>query len=121
VPDLGGTQRLPRIVGLGKAKELIFTGDMINAQEALQINLVNKVVSAKELISTAWALAQKIAQGPSIAIGLAKQAINKSLDIDLKTGLSYELYIQSICLKTDDSKEGINAFLEKRAPDFKGK
>ncbi|MHC1585467.1 MAG: enoyl-CoA hydratase/isomerase family protein [Candidatus Syntropharchaeia archaeon] len=121
IPDLGGTQRLPRIVGVGKAKELIFTGKMIDAEEAEKIGLVNEVVPPDELESHAEELAKTLAKGPSIAIGLAKIAINKGLGTDLRSGLEYEVYGQSICLQTEDQKEGVSAFLEKREPVFKGK
>jgi len=120
MPDLGGTQRLPRVVGVAKAKELIFTGDHVNAQEAYRIGMVNKVVAVDELLPAAETLAKRLAAGPSVAIGMAKRAINKGLDVDLQSGLEYEVYGQSICLQTADVKEGVAAFLEKREPKFKG-
>ncbi|MFC1968136.1 enoyl-CoA hydratase/isomerase family protein [Chloroflexota bacterium] len=121
VPDQGATQRLPRLVGVGKAKELIFTGDPINAREAERIGLVNKTVPAEELVATARDLARKLASGASVAIGLSKRAINKGLDTDLRSGLEYEIYGQTLCLQTEDRKEGVKAFLEKREPQFKGR
>lgn len=121
VPDMGGTQRLPRIVGVGKAKELIFTGKMIDAKEAERIRLVNKVVPKDKLMDEARAFALRLAKGPTVAIGLAKIAINKGLGTDIKTGLEYEVHAQSICFQTEDVEEGIKAFLERREPKFKGR
>ncbi|MDF2957989.1 MAG: Enoyl-CoA hydratase/carnithine racemase [Candidatus Alkanophagales archaeon MCA70_species_1] len=121
VPDMGGTQRLPRIVGVGKAKELIFTGEMIDAKEAERIGLVNKVVPKDKLMDETRAFALRLAKGPTVAIGLAKIAINKGLGTDIKTGLEYEVHAQSICIQTEDVEEGIKAFLERREPKFKGR
>ncbi|MDY6842942.1 MAG: enoyl-CoA hydratase [Thermodesulfobacteriota bacterium] len=121
IPDLGGTQRLPKIVGIAKAKELIFTGDRIDAQEALRIGLVNKVVPTEELLPCSEELAKRLARGPSLAIGLAKLAINKGISMDVKTGLDYEVYGQSVCVQSEDNREGVKAFIEKREPQFKGK
>lgn len=120
VPDMGGTQRLPRLVGVAKAKELIFTGDRIDAMEAGRIGLVNKVVPKEELQSEAMNLAQKLAKGPSVAIGLAKIAINKGMEGDSRTGMEYEAHAQSLCVQTKDVMEGVTARLEKRPPQFKG-
>ena len=121
IPDMGGTQRLPKLVGVGKAKELIFSGDMIDANEAEKIGLVNKVTPADELQAETKKMALKLAKGPSVAIGLAKRAINKGLGTDPKSGLVYEIYGQSLCLQTEDHKEAVKAFIEKREPDFKGR
>ena len=120
VPDLGGTQRLPRVVGLAKAKEMIFTGDRIDAWEAEKIGLVNKVVSNDELQSAAMELAQKLAKGPTVAIGLAKMAIHKGLETDSRTGMKFEAMSQLITQKTADVAEGVMAFMQKREPEFKG-
>lgn len=122
IPGAGGTQRLQRIVGIGKAKELIFTGDIISALEAGEIGLVNKVVEAPEdLLPAAKETAQKIiARGP-VAVSLAKAAINIGANTDIYSGLLFEKYAQTIAFSTEDRIEGTAAFLEKRAADFKGK
>lgn len=120
-PGYGGTQRLPRLVGLGKAKELIFTGDLIDAQEALRIGLVEKVVSLSELIPTCKNLANKIVSRGPLAIKLAKKCINLSLDVDLKTGCDYEATQFGVICTSQDKLEGTTAFLEKRKPNFIGK
>src|SRR3990172_1326384 len=121
IPGYGGTQRLARLVGKGKAKELIFTGDMIDAAEALRIGLVEKVVPPTELMKTAQEMAAKIISKGPLAIQAAKRAINLGLDVDLKSGLEYEaMEFANICA-TEDKTEGTSAFLEKRKPDFKGK
>jgi len=121
IPGYGGTQRLPRLVGLGKAKELIFTGDLIDAQECLRIGLVEKVVPLTDLLPTCKNLAAKISTRGPLAIGIAKKCINLSLDVDLKTGCDYEATQFGIICSSQDKIEGTAAFLEKRKPNFGGK
>jgi len=119
-PGFGGTQRLPRLIGKGKAMELILTGDMIDAQEALRIGLVQKVVPHNELITAAKEIGAKIASKGPLAISFAKKAIHEGLQVDLDRGLKLEAtYFSAIC-STKDKTEGTAAFLEKRAPKFKG-
>jgi 2-(1,2-epoxy-1,2-dihydrophenyl)acetyl-CoA isomerase len=120
IPDVGATYYLPRIVGVEKAMELMVTGDIINADEALRIGLVSKVVSSDQLMITAKDLATKIAAGPSVAIELMKRGLRRALNNDLKTQLDYESYAQNTCRKTEDHKEAIQAFMGKRKPQFKG-
>lgn len=119
-PGFGGTQRLPRLVGKGRAKELLFTGDMIDAQEAYRIGLVNKVVKPEELIDAAREIARKILQRGEIAVKVCKAAVNEGLDMDLDSGLAYEAEVFGLCFATEDQKEGMTAFLEKRKANFKG-
>lgn len=120
IPAGGGTQRLPRLVGAARAKELVFTAARLPAAEALAIGLVNRVVPAAQLREAAWALAHEIAAKPPLALRLAKQAIDKGLQADLQTALDFELYAAAILFASEDRKEGMRAFLEKRAPRFKG-
>jgi 2-(1,2-epoxy-1,2-dihydrophenyl)acetyl-CoA isomerase len=105
---------------MAKACELIFTGDLIDAEEALALGLVSKVVSPEELMPTVRQLARKIAFGPPIAIRLAKRALYRSQDSDLRSALEFETYAQNICSETEDAREGIRAFVEKRSPRFTG-
>ena len=121
IPGGGGTQRLQRVVGVYKAKELIFTGDIIDAKEAERIGLVNKVVAPEELETVVKELAKKIAAKSSAAIRLAKAAINRGMQTNLETGLAYERELYSLSLTTEDKAEGIEAFIEKREPKYKGK
>lgn len=123
IPAGGGTQRLQRLVGIGKAKELIFTGDIISAEEAERIGLVQKVVEDSEgaAVAAAREMAQKIkAKGP-VAITLAKLAIDVGANTDLQSGLYLERLGQAYAFATEDRNEGTTAFLEKRAPRFKGR
>lgn len=115
IPGHAGTQRLARIVGLGKAKELIFTGDLIDADEAKAIELVNKVVPPDNLLDEARGMAKKILSGGPTAVKLAKSAINKSF---IDPGSAYESEAFGICFSTLEAKEGMQAFLEKRKPNW---
>jgi enoyl-CoA hydratase/carnithine racemase len=120
-PDWGGTYFLPRVVGMAKACELIFTGDLIEAPEALRLGLVSRVVAPEELMTTVNELARKIAAGPPLAIRLAKRALYHNADCDLRQALEFETFAQNICQDTDDAREGVRAFVEKRAPVFRGR
>ncbi len=119
-PGFGGTQRLPRLVGRGAAKMLIYTGDIIGADEALRIGLVQKVVPPEELMDTAMELAKNIATKGQVSVRLAKELIDRGMDIDLRAGLELEADGFALCFSTEDQTEGMSAFLEKRKPDFKG-
>jgi enoyl-CoA hydratase len=121
VPGFGGTQRLPRLVGRGKAKEIIYTGEVFDAQEALRIGLVEKVVPPEELLEAAKTMARKIMKNASYAVTLCKDAINTGLDIDLAAGQEYEATLFGVTCATDDKKEGMSAFVEKRKANFTGK
>ncbi len=116
IPGHAGTQRLARLVGVGKAKELIFTGDLIDAQEAMRIGLVNKVVAPDKIIEEAKNIAHKISEVGPFAVRLAKTVINRGIDANLTTASSYEMEAFSILFSTDEAKEGMKAFLEKRRP-----
>jgi enoyl-CoA hydratase/carnithine racemase len=120
-PDWGGTYFLPRLVGMAKACELIFTGDLIDAAEAQRLGLVSQVVAPEALLSTALDLARRIAAGPPVAIRLAKRALYKNAESDLRAALEFETFAQDICVETDDAGEGIRAFVEKRPPVFHGR
>lgn len=120
IPGGGGTQRLPLIVGPQKAKELIFTGDLIDAKEAERIGLVNRVVPAGELQTAVRGIAEKIATRSPVAVKLAKAAINRGMRTNMETGLAYEKELYGLSQNTEDKAEGIAAFLAKRAPVFKG-
>jgi len=120
IPGAGGTQRLPRLVGKGKAKELIFTGKRITAQEALSIGLLNTVCPTENLMDESLKMAQMICETGPIAIQQAKYAINHGLETDLNTGLAIESNAYWITIPTKDRLEGLNAFREKRKPIYKG-
>jgi enoyl-CoA hydratase len=120
IPGFGGTQRLSRLVGRGKAKQLIFTGDHINAEEAHRIGLVDEVYDTEELLDKAKEMAGKIASNGPLAVRACKMLINKGLDCDLDTGLHLEREAIAVLFSTLDQKEGMKAFLEKRRPEFKG-
>ncbi len=117
----GGTQRLPRLVGKGRAIELILTGNMIDADEAHRIGLVNKVTPAAELISAAEEILNTIAARGPIAVKLSLEAIVHGLDMTLEEGVQLESNLFGLCFSTEDMKEGTQAFVEKRKPEFKGK
>lgn len=120
LPGNGGTARLPRLVGLGIAKELILTGSMITAEEALRIGLVNKVFDTQdELKAGVSELATRLCNLPGVAIGLAKQSIDKTWHVPLKEQLAFEFEAFCQTFDTEDKKEGVAAFLEKRKPEFK--
>lgn len=121
LPGAGGTQRITRIIGKGKAMELILTGDIITAEEAERINLVSKTVPQEDLMDTAKQYANKIASKGPLALRLAKAAINKGADIEMETALYLEKLSQTILIGSEDKKEGTEAFLEKRKPNFIGK
>jgi len=120
-PDWGGTYFLPRAVGMAKACELTFTGDVIDAAEALRLGIVSRVVAPEELLPVAYELARKIAAGPPVAIRLAKRALQRNAEGDLRSALEFETFAQNACFETEDAREGIRAFVEKRPPVFRGR
>lgn len=120
VPDVGGTYLLPRAVGRSKAKEIIMTYRMITANEALELGIVNKVVAEDKLDETVEELALRIAAGPTFAFALGKKLVNRSFEMDINTALSMESMAQALAGNSEDHKEGVKAFFEKRKPEFKG-
>jgi 2-(1,2-epoxy-1,2-dihydrophenyl)acetyl-CoA isomerase len=120
-PDGGGTWLLPRLVGLARAKELIFTGDVFDAAEAARIGLINRVVPAAELRAVTRALAERIATGPPAVQRMAKHMVNRAATSDLVAALDLEAYSQGLAIAADDHQEGLAAFFDKRAPKFTGR
>jgi enoyl-CoA hydratase len=121
VPGGGGTQRLPRLVGKGRALQLILSGEMISAQEAFRIGLVNEIVAAAELIARSEKILKRIAANAPIAVKLALEAVNKGMETSQSEGLLLEASYFGLCAATEDKKEGTSAFLEKRVPQFHGR
>jgi 2-(1,2-epoxy-1,2-dihydrophenyl)acetyl-CoA isomerase len=120
-PDCGTTFLLPRLVGMGKALELLYTGDAIGAEEAWRIGMVNRVVPHEQLMSVAKQLALNLAEGAPIAMSLIKRASHRGIHNTLEEQLFFETYAMNLCFSTEDFKEGITSFLEKRASVFKGR
>ncbi|MGO4887520.1 enoyl-CoA hydratase [Anaerobacillus sp. MEB173] len=120
IPGAGGTQRLPRLIGKGRAKEMIFTAKRIDAKEAEQIGLVEHVVSQESLMDKAMEIAKQIVRNGPVAVAQAKLAIDKGYDVDLNTGLAIEQNAYEVTIPTKDRMEGLQAFKEKRSPVFKG-
>ncbi|WP_353892751.1 short-chain-enoyl-CoA hydratase [Proteinivorax hydrogeniformans] len=120
-PGFGGTQRLPRTVGEAKAKELIFTGDMIDAETAQNIGLVNNVVEADALLEESLKMAKKIASYSSIPVKYSKAAINRGMQMDIDSAMELEKDLFALCFASEDQKEGMAAFVNKRKPEFKNK
>ncbi|MFZ5924029.1 MAG: enoyl-CoA hydratase/isomerase family protein [Bacillota bacterium] len=120
IPGYGGTQRLPRLVGPAVAKELLFTGSTIDAQEALRIGLVNRVVPHSELMNACFDLARTILSKAPVAVGLAKRAVDEGMQVQLEEGLELEARYFGDACATEDMREGVQAFLEKRKPQFTG-
>src|SRR5262249_31218056 len=121
VPGGGGTQRLPRLVGKGRALQLILTGGMISAQEAYRIGLVNEVVPPADLITRAETILAQIFANAPIAVRFSLEAVNKGLETTQSEGLSLEASYFGLCAGTEDKNEGTSAFLEKRKPQFQGR
>jgi enoyl-CoA hydratase len=121
IPALGGMYLLPRIVGYGRAAEMILTGDTISAQEAFRIGLVNHVYDDGQLQAEALRLAKRLANGATAAIAIAKKGLNRSLDGTFSGEVDYAIRMQSLCLKMEDCREGIRAFKERRKPNFIGR
>lgn len=121
IPGGGGTQRLPRLIGMGRAKELLYTADRIDAQEAYRIGLANKVVPVESLMDEARAIAAKIVNLPAVAMKMNKLAVNEGIDMSLHSALTHESRCFEILFSTEDQKEGVKAFMEKREPKFVGR
>ncbi len=119
--DAAGAYLLPRLIGLAKAKELVFFGDDLPAEDAQRIGLVNKVVPGDQLQAAAAQWALRLASGPTYAIGMSKRLLNRSLDVDMETALDDEAMAQSLVTQSEDTKEGMLAFVEKRTPAFTGR
>jgi enoyl-CoA hydratase len=120
-PGFGGTQRLPRLVGTGMAKQLLYSGDNIGADEALRIGLVNKVTSSEQLMEETMKIAKTISSRGQVAVRLCKDAVNHGMQVDIGQAMAFESDIFGLCFATRDQKEGMKAFMEKRKADFKGK
>ena len=118
-PGFGGTQRLARLVGMGKAKQLIYTAEIIPAQEAYRIGLVDELAEPEELMDKAMAMAKTIQKNAKLAVQYAKQAINTGMQTDIESGMIIEEHVFGLCFATEDQKEGMQAFLEKRKANFK--
>lgn len=121
IPGAGGTQRLPRLIGIPLAKELIYTGRQLSAQEALATGLVNRIAPRDKLMEVCLELAGEIAKAGPVAVAQAKFAINKGQDVELHTGLAIEASAYETCIPTEDRIEGLEAFREKRQPVYKGR
>ena len=121
IPGSGGTQRLQRLIGINKAKELIYTGSIIDAKTAYEMGMLNKVVSLADLMKEAKTLANKMLEKSSVVLALAKLAINNGANSDLETGLNFELQCFSQCFATEDQKECMIVFIQKRKPVIKNK
>jgi len=121
IPGGGGTQRLPRLIGKGRALQIILSGEMISAQEAFRIGLVNEVVPAAELTTRAEAILKRIFSNAPVAIKYSLEAVNKGTETSQAEGLSLEASLFGLCAGTEDKKEGTSAFLEKRKPQFQGR
>lgn len=121
IPDLGACKRLARLVGNGYAKELILTGDTIDAAEAYRIGMVEHVVPKDQVLPEALKLARRLAEGPILGIALAKQVINRCWDSDPETALEFEAIAQTLCLVSEDHREAIQALAENRKPQYKGR
>jgi 2-(1,2-epoxy-1,2-dihydrophenyl)acetyl-CoA isomerase len=119
--DAAGAYLLPRLIGLMKAKELVFFGDDLSAEDAQRIGLASKVVPADQLQAAAKEWAERLANGPTFALGMSKRLLNRSLEVDLETALDDEAMAQSLVTQSEDTKEGMLAFMEKRQPVFKGR
>jgi enoyl-CoA hydratase len=121
MPGSGGTQRIPRLIGMAKAKELLMMGDTITGEEAARIGLVNKAVARQAVLDEAKAWANKLARKPKVAVGLIKTAIDRGIDMDLASAISFENECFVVSYVSEDGREGMAAFAEKRKPVFKGK
>jgi enoyl-CoA hydratase len=120
IPGAGGTHRLPRLVGIGVAKDMILAGTILDAEEALRVGLVNKVVPGKKLMATAREYGDRIAKRAPVAVELAKMSINAAGNVPVEFGMMFDRVAQTVLNATADKKEGMTAFLEKRKPDFRG-
>lgn len=120
-PEFGSTYFLPRLIGISRTLELLYTGRAVDAQEAKEMGLVNKVMPADSLMEATWEIAQTIAKVPPIAVRLIREGIYQGVDVDINTALKWEHFAFNTCLSTDDHEEAVNSFLEKRTPSFKGK
>jgi methylglutaconyl-CoA hydratase len=121
IPGAGGTQRLPRLIGLGKAKELIFTAQRLTASEAEKIGILEYAVPRSEMLGKALALAKAMAKNGPLALIQAKKAVNKGIEVDLATGLKIEELAYDVLIPSEDRLEGLKAFAEKRQPEYKGR
>jgi enoyl-CoA hydratase/carnithine racemase len=121
VPGHGGATRLVKLIGLSRAKEIYFAGDLLDAREAHRLGLVNRLVVEGKALSEAKRVARDLARRAPHAIGLTKQLLNAAVDLDLQRGIQLESLAQSIAIKTDDHREGVSAFRDKRSPKFEGK